>query len=103
MVADSCCCCLVSGMVRDPKKDEAKANFSSDLAQAREDSEDATREELREKVESISPVSPVDSDFPPKAKHCPMCGEEFCRLFKCKWIWGAIMIAITAWYFWGKG
>ena len=103
MVAGSCCCCLVSGMVRDPKKDEAKANFSSDLAQAREDSEDATREELREKVESTSPVSPVDSDFPPKAKHCPMCGEEFCKLFKCKWLWGVIIIALTAWYFWGKG
>tara|TARA_R100000049_G_C1913172_1_gene60037 strand:- start:556 stop:828 length:273 start_codon:yes stop_codon:yes gene_type:complete len=90
-------------MVRDPKKDEAKANFSADLAQAREDSEDATREGLRQKVKNTSPVSPVDSDFPPEAKHCPMCGEEFCRLFKCKWIWGAIIIALAAWYFWGKG
>ena len=95
MVAGSCCCCLVSGMVRDPKKDEAKANFSADLAQARKDSEEAT---------SKTQVAPhIDSEFTPEEKHCPMCGEEFCKLFKCKWLWGIIIIALAAWYFLGKG
>ena len=103
MVAGSCCCCLVSGMVRDPKKDEAKANFSVDLAQAREDSEEATREGLRQKVKDTPSVDPLDVDFPPKVKHCPFCGEELCKLFKCKWLWGAVIIALAAWYFWGKG
>ena len=98
MVAGSCCSYLVSGMVRDPKKDEAKANFSADLAQARKDSEEATSET------QVAPhTDSVDSDFPPEAKHCPMCGEEFCKLFKCKWLWGVIIIALAAWYFWGKG
>ena len=103
MVAGSRYSGLVSGMVRDPKKDEAKANFSTDLAQAREDSEEATREGLRQKVKDTPPVDPLDVDFPPKAKHCPFCGEELCKLLTCKWLWGAVIIALAAWYFWGKG
>ena len=92
-------------MVRDPKKDEAKANFSADLAEARKQSEEASmsKEELKQKVADIPETDPSDFSFPPERNHCPSCGEEFCKYFKCKWIWGAIMIALTAWYFWGKG
>ena len=50
MVAGSCYCYLVYSMVRDPKKDEAKANFSADLAEARKQSEEASmsKEELKQ-------------------------------------------------------
>ncbi len=105
MVAGSCYCYLVYSMVRDPKKDEAKANFSADLAEARKQSEEASipKEELQSSIINVSEPPLKDFSFPPEGDHCPSCGEEFCKYFKCKWIWGAIMIALTAWYFWGKG